>query len=108
MILGVAGSNPVGRPMFDRMYFVYILVCLKTGRSYVGHTDNLIRRFNLHKTGGTRTTREKLIDPIVIHWVACPTRGEAMRRERYYKSGSGNRVKREIIEAQLQMFRAEG
>jgi len=27
------------------MYYVYILVCLQTRRSYVGHTDDLIRRF---------------------------------------------------------------
>ena len=38
------GSSPVGRPIFPAVSFVYILVCAATGRSYVGHTDHLIRR----------------------------------------------------------------
>ncbi|MDO8540897.1 MAG: GIY-YIG nuclease family protein [Opitutaceae bacterium] len=79
------------------MYFVYVLVCLRTGRSYVGHTDNLIRRYRMHGEGTTRTTREKIREPYVAHWESYPTRADAMRRERYYKSGSGHRVKCEIV-----------
>ena len=89
------------------MYFVYILVCLKSRQSYVGHTDNLIRRFNLHRAGSTRTTREKLIEPVMIHWEAWPSRAEAMRRERYFKAGSGHRMKCTIINEGLQLFHAE-
>ena len=90
------------------MYFVYILVCLKTGRSSVGQTDDLIRRFCLHQAGSTRITREKLITPVMVHWVAYPTRSEAVKKERYFKTGSGHRVKREIIASARQEFRPEG
>jgi len=90
------------------MYFVYILVCLKTGRSYVGHTDDLIRRFHLHQAGSTRTTREKLNTPVMVHWVAYLTRSEAMKKELYFKTGSGHRVKREIIASALKEFWPEG
>lgn len=79
------------------MYFVYILICLRTGRSYVGQTDNLIRRFHQHRDGLVRTTREKLEAPMMLHWEEFNTRSEAMRRERYYKSGSGHRAKHELI-----------
>ena len=89
------------------MYFVYILVCLQSRRSYVGHTDNLIRRFDLHRAGSTRTTREKLIEPVMIYWEASPSRAEAMRRERYFKAGSGYRVKYAIIQERLMLFHAE-
>jgi putative endonuclease len=79
------------------MYFVYILICLRTDRSYVGQTDNLIRRFHQHRDGLVRTTREKFVTPVMIHWEKYDTRSEAMRRERYYKSGSGHRTKQELI-----------
>ena len=101
MDLGVAGSNPVGRPIFSAVYFVYILVCAATGRSYVGHTDHLIRRYRRHCEGGTRTTREKLLQPFVAHWEVFPSRAAAMQRERYFKAGSGHRVRQEIVAASL-------
>jgi predicted GIY-YIG superfamily endonuclease len=90
-------------PQF-RMYFVYVLACLQTGRTYVGHTDNLIARYRAHCAGSTRTSREKMLEIVVVHWERCPTRSLAMQRERYYKSGSGHRVKREIIAMTLREF----
>jgi predicted GIY-YIG superfamily endonuclease len=50
------------------MYFVYILVCLATKRSYVGQTDHLIRRYWMHCEGSTRTTRDRLERPFLVHW----------------------------------------
>jgi len=86
------------------MYFVYILVCLKTGRSYVGQTDNLLRRFSLHRSGSTKTTLEKLIQPVLVHWESFASRSAAMQRERYYKAGAGHRVKHDLIAANLRAF----
>ena len=70
MILGVAGSSAeqqnVDRPIFSLigpiMYFVYILVCLQTRRSYVGQTDHLNRRYRAHLGGSTRTTRDNSLN----------------------------------------------
>ena len=46
------------------MYFVYILVCLPTHRSYVGYMDNLTLRYAMQQWAGlTKTTREKPIVP---------------------------------------------
>jgi putative endonuclease len=88
------------------MYYVYILVCLRSGHSYVGQTDHLIRRFRMHCEGGTRTTREKLIEPVVVYWESFSTRPEAVRRERYFKNGAGHRLKRSLIESALPLFRS--
>ena len=104
MILGVAGSSPVDRPILPKMYFVYILVCLQSGRSYAGHTNDLVRRYRRHREGSTRTTREKLAEPVMAHWEACPSRAEAMRRERYFKAGSGHRLKQELVAQALKLF----
>jgi predicted GIY-YIG superfamily endonuclease len=86
------------------MYFVYILVCLQSGHSYAGHTDDLVRRYYRHRAGSTRTTREKLVEPVVAHWEACGTRAQAMRRERYFKAGSGHRLEHELIAQALKLF----
>ncbi len=88
------------------MYYVYILVCLETGRSYVGQTDHLLRRYRMHLEGTTRTTREKLVRPVMVYWEGHPTRADAMRRERYFKSGSGHRLKHELISEGLKLFSA--
>ena len=86
------------------MYFVYILVCLKTRRTYVGQTDNLIRRFHAHQEGSTRTTRERLSRPVVLYWESHATRADAMRKERYFKSGAGHRLKQNIVADGLRLF----
>jgi predicted GIY-YIG superfamily endonuclease len=44
----------------------------------------------------------------MVHWEACPTRADAMRRERYFKAGSGHRVKHELITAGLKVFGRSG
>jgi predicted GIY-YIG superfamily endonuclease len=86
------------------MVYVYILACIETGRSYVGQTDDLLRRFRMHVEGSARTTREKLRRPVVVYWEAQPDRAKAMRRERYFKAGSGHRVKCELLAAGLKLF----
>jgi len=90
------------------MYYVYILACLESGYSYVGQTDDLVRRFRLHVAGSTKTTRERLRRPVMVHWEQFPTRLEAINRERYFKAGSGHRVKREIIAAGIKLFEKSG
>jgi putative endonuclease len=89
-----------------RMYFVYILACLQSGRSYVGQSTNLLERFRRHRAGLTRTTREKLACPVMIYWETCATRTDALRRERYFKAGAGHRLKQEIIRSGLELFQA--
>jgi putative endonuclease len=90
----------------SRMYFVYILVCLQSGRSYVGQSTNLLERFRRHRAGLTRTTREKLAHTVMIYWEACATRTEALQRERYFKAGAGHRLKHDLIRSGLELFRA--
>ena len=86
------------------MYFVYILGCLHTRRTYVGHTDHLVRRFRMHGEGTTRTTREKIQQPVILHFEILPTRAEAMRRERYFKQGAGYRRRMELARIGFDAF----
>ena len=82
------------------MYVVYILYSKKTERNYTGFTSNLIQRFNSHNIYGKDSTR--LYRPwVVVHVEFFETKEEAMKKERYYKSGRGVLVKKEIIEMHI-------
>ena len=77
-------------------YFVYILYCPETQLSYVGQTNHLLLRYYEHRDGLSRWTK-RMQSPIVVHWERFPSRAEAMQRERYFKQGSGLRLKQQII-----------
>ncbi|MCF7853834.1 MAG: GIY-YIG nuclease family protein [Candidatus Pacebacteria bacterium] len=82
------------------MFFVYILYCPVTELSYVGQTDHLIFRYYRHRDGMSRWTR-RMESPVVIHWEALSTRGEALKREKQLKSGQGFEQRKNIIAAVL-------
>lgn len=78
------------------MYYVYILKSLKTGKLYIGHTDNIARRLDEHNTsrGGTYTRQNgpwKL-----IYSENHPDRSSAANRERYLKSTRGSQEKKKL------------
>jgi putative endonuclease len=70
------------------MFHVYVPLSGKTGRRYVGSTDNVERRFAQHNAGQSKSTRHG-VPWQLIHVEPFNTRAEAVRRERYYKSGKG-------------------
>ena len=70
------------------MYSVYVLQSLKTKRFYTGQTTNIARRIEEHNKGKTRSTAKK--GPYqLIHLEHYSTRAEAVKRERYLKTGKG-------------------
>ena len=86
------------------MFFVYVLGCLETKRTYVGQTDDLLRRYRMHCDGFTRHSREKIRVPVVLYFEAWPTRAHAMKRERFLKQGSGYRLRRKIAEDRFRLW----
>ncbi len=70
------------------MFYVYILKSQSRVGHYVGQTNNLeqrIERHNSSKYGYTRRGRPW----VLIYSEKYETRAEAMRRERFLKSGKG-------------------
>ena len=43
-------------------------------------------------------------EPVVVHWEPFPDRSSAMKGEKYYKSGAGYRLRKEIIKENSQLF----
>lgn len=85
----------VRKPIFQ---YVYVLRSLKSGKWYIGVTNNLRKRFNEHQTGKSVYTKGR--GPFeIIYYEAGINRLDAEARETYLKSGMGrkylkNRMKR--------------
>jgi putative endonuclease len=78
------------------MYFIYVLLNLDSGRYYTGHTADLTQRVGQHNQGLTKSTKNRGCWEL-IYKEEFATRAEAMRREKYLKSGKG----REELRARL-------
>ena len=87
----VVGSNPASPKssgQIESMFYVYVLKSNKTGRRYVGSCDDIDKRFQRHNLGHSKATRAG-IPWILVHSENFATRADAMRKERYYKTGRG-------------------
>ncbi|MBW7866584.1 MAG: GIY-YIG nuclease family protein [Candidatus Hydrogenedentes bacterium] len=73
-------------------FWVYVLRSQKSGKTYVGQTNDLARRILEHNDPSFNLTLYTKRNPgpwELVHSEEYPTRTEAMRREKYLKSGQG-------------------
>lgn len=77
-------------------YFVYVIKSAEFNYSYVGHTKDLILRIKEHNRGKTRSN--KAYKPFnLVYFEKFTTRDEAILRERYFKTGSGRELIKNIL-----------
>ncbi len=70
------------------MFTVYVLRSKSTGKLYIGQTQNLEKRLTEHSQGMARYTRGR--GPwMLLCSEKHDTRADAIRRERFLKSGQG-------------------
>jgi putative endonuclease len=72
------------------MFYVYFLELSNTD-IYVGSTNNLKHRFNLHNQGYVKSTK-RYLPAKLKSYVAVETEAIARSLEIYFKSGSGKAV----------------
>ncbi len=78
------------------MYYVYILQSIKTGKLYIGHTDDLTRRLEEHNTGREgKYTRQNGPWGLVYN-ESYPDKSSAVQREIYLKSTRGSQEKKKL------------
>ena len=70
------------------MFHVYVLRSEKTGRRYIGSSQDIESRLGEHNSGQSLATKHG-IPWRLVHQEHFPTRAEAVRRERFYKTGKG-------------------
>lgn len=68
------------------MYYVYVLTN-KSGKYYVGYTNNLTRRVREHEENISTFTRNKKFS--LYMYIALPDKDLAKSFEMYLKTGSG-------------------
>ena len=78
-------------------FVVYILYSEKFNKTYTGLTSSLIERFNSHNELGTKGYTLKFRPWTVIHIEFFNSKSEAMKREKYFKSGVGRERIHKII-----------
>ena len=78
------------------MYFVYVLNSEKDKKIYIGQKNNLQTRIIRHNYGFVKSTRHRR--PLtLIHYEEFESRAEAIRFEKYLKSGSGHAYLNDLI-----------
>lgn len=77
------------------MYIIYVLQS-DDGRLYKGMTNNLHRRLEEHKKGGTKTTK-KFTGIKVVYQETQKSRFLARKREKYLKSAAGRKFLKRML-----------
>lgn len=79
------------------MFYVYILKSLRTDKTYVGSTNkNVIDRLKEHNQGSNQWTKQnKPFKLIYYESLVCKTC--ALHREKFLKSGVGNKIVQLIV-----------
>jgi putative endonuclease len=80
------------------MPFVYVLRSSLTGRLYTGATTDLNRRLSQHNSDLSRSTKNR--GPwVLVHMEELTSLADAVRRERFLKTGRGRDELRRILDA---------
>ncbi|MCL5034585.1 MAG: GIY-YIG nuclease family protein [Bacteroidetes bacterium] len=77
-------------------FYVYVLKSGKTGKFYIGQTNDLEDRYRRHNEGRVKSTKAG-VPWSVVYFEKYETRAEAMRREHELKSLKGNERFRRIV-----------
>lgn len=78
------------------MYSVYVLKSLKNGKSYTGSSDNVERRLTEHNSGESKSTRAN--SPYkLVYKEEFVTRSDAVKREKFFKTGKGRELLKQIL-----------
>ena len=78
------------------MYYVYVLQSLSYNNHYIGSTENIEKRLDEHNTGKCRYTSGRMPWQLVYK-EEYNSRGEAMKREKFLKSGQGRKLLKEKL-----------
>ena len=78
------------------MYYVYIIKSLSYNTRYVGSSDDAKRRLAEHNRGECRYTKGRR-PWAMMYQELYQTRSEAMKREKFLKSGQGRKLLDKIL-----------
>jgi putative endonuclease len=91
--IGIPACRQAGA---QNMWYVYILKSKNKNYYYKGLTQNLEERLKRHLKGLEKSTK-RYLPLILIHAEICKTRIDARSLEKYFKSGYGREIIKEIF-----------
>ncbi len=80
-------------------YFAYVIYSADYNRFYKGHCEDLTARISQHNHGQTKSTRP-FIPWELIYYEEFQTRKDAVKREKYFKTGAGRKYLKSKIQQQ--------
>lgn len=72
------------------MYYTYVIQSHKDKKLYVGYSQDLKIRFAQHNRGEVTATKNRRPFTL-IYYEACTNKYDAIKREKYFKTGFGRR-----------------
>ncbi len=82
------------------MFYVYILKSLQDSELYTGFTNNLSERFSKHQSGKVFSTQSRRPFKL-LYYEACLAKEDALKREKFLKSGWGRNFVKKRLEKTL-------
>jgi putative endonuclease len=83
------------------VHYIYVLKSLKDKKFYIGYTNDLRKRIELHNAGRVEST--KLRKPFeLIYYEASQNKEDALKREKYLKTTYGHRYIRNRLRYYLE------
>ena len=82
------------------MFYTYVLISENDRNFYIGFTKDLEKRLDEHQHGSVASTAHRR--PLkMVYYEACLNEKDAIKREKYFKSGFGRRFLRNRLETYL-------
>jgi putative endonuclease len=83
------------------MFYTYVLLSELDQAFYIGFTNDLKKRFAEHNKGMVSSTKTRR--PLkLVYYEACMSEKDALKREKYFKTGYGRRYLKNRLENFLQ------
>jgi len=82
------------------MFYTYILLSKKDDKFYIGFTNDIRKRIEEHQKGKVDSTKSRR-PFILVYYEACLNEKDAIKREKYFKTGFGRRFLNNRLENYL-------
>jgi putative endonuclease len=79
------------------MFYTYVLLSKKDDKFYIGFTNDLERRLEEHQAGKVESTKGRR-PFVLVYYEACQNEKDAIKREKYFKTGFGRRFLKNRLE----------
>ena len=85
-------------------FYTYVLISETDNKLYIGFTDDLQKRLEEHQKGAVASTAHRR--PLnLIYYEACLSAKDAIKREKYFKTGFGRRFLKNRLESYMKDIR---